>query len=180
MEYTDRELLTWGDEHGRRFQLEVSAVGNRCALRASDDVWHSAQVGGTLGEPPGGRTEGDHQARPAVPREAVGDLDVGERPGMVPARMRLLRRMGFHQDRIYDECFQVVTVYFWRVWRGVRDVVLAYSECECSAYRVWDEDFDASNPFVVEPERRIWGRGGDFLDVTADLLTQPHPAAQES
>jgi hypothetical protein len=58
------------------------------------------------------------------------------------ARMRLLRRAGFQQDCIYDECFATATVYFWRVWRGVRDAVLAYSADECSAYRVWAEDFD--------------------------------------
>ncbi|GDY32381.1 hypothetical protein [Gandjariella thermophila] len=95
----------------------------------------------------------------------------------IVARMRLLRRMGFHQDCIYDECFATVTVYFWRVWRGVRDAVLAYSADECSAYRVWAEDFDERNPFVVDADLRLWGRVGDFLDVTAELLSLAHPRA---
>jgi hypothetical protein len=100
-------------------------------------------------------------------------------PGANPItqRMALLRRMGFRQQKVYDDQYEVATVYFWRVWRGVRDAVLAYSDDECTAYRVWDEDFDDSHPFHVEPDLRIWGACGTFLDVTAELLSLPHPRA---
>ncbi|GGM84415.1 hypothetical protein GCM10012275_63860 [Longimycelium tulufanense] len=98
----------------------------------------------------------------------------------VRIQMDLLRRYGFQFEKIYDDHHQVATVKITRVWRGVRDVVLAYGPDECAAYRVWDRDFNPSNPFVADPDVRLWSSGGHFITVTTALLSQPHPIAGTS
>ncbi|MCO1577930.1 hypothetical protein M8C13_19435 [Crossiella sp. SN42] len=89
--------------------------------------------------------------------------------------MKMLRRKGFRQSVIRDEVASTDAVMFNRVWRGVRETVLAYSESEALAYRVRAEDVDAADPFTVDPDRRMWHRGGEFLEVARQLLALPPP-----
>jgi hypothetical protein len=89
--------------------------------------------------------------------------------------MELLRHKGFQQSILRDELAGADAVMFNRVWRGIRETVLAYSESEALAYRVRDADVDPADPFTIDPDHKLWYRGGGFLDVSNQLLTLPPP-----
>ncbi|MET0236547.1 MAG: hypothetical protein ABW224_18005 [Kibdelosporangium sp.] len=89
--------------------------------------------------------------------------------------MKLLRHKGFQQSIVYDELVSADAVMFNRVWRGIRETVLAYSESEALAYRVRDADVDPADPFTIDPDRKLWYHGGAFLDVSNQLLALPPP-----
>jgi hypothetical protein len=89
--------------------------------------------------------------------------------------MQLLRHKGFQQSVVRDELAGADAVMFNRVWRGIRETVLAYSESEALAYRVREADVDPADPFTVDPDHKIWYRGGEFLDVSNRLLALPLP-----
>ena len=89
--------------------------------------------------------------------------------------MGLLRRRGFGQSMVRDQHTSIEAVMFNRVWRGVRDTVLAYSENEALAYRVRDAEVRPADPFTVDPDRKVWHCGGEFLDVSTQLLNLPPP-----
>jgi hypothetical protein len=89
--------------------------------------------------------------------------------------MKLLHHKGFQQSIVRDELAGADAVMFNRVWRGIRKTVLAYSESEALAYRVHDADVDPADPFTVDPDHKIWYRGGEFLDVSTQLLALPPP-----
>lgn len=89
--------------------------------------------------------------------------------------MKLLRRKGFQQSIVRDELASADAVMFNRVWRGIRETVLAYSASEALAYRVHDADVDPADPFTVDPDHKIWYCGGGFLDVSEQLLALPAP-----
>ncbi|GAA2793554.1 hypothetical protein [Crossiella cryophila] len=101
--------------------------------------------------------------------------DEGTVPKSVAECMKLLRRKGFRQSLVRDEVARTDAVMFNRVWRGVRETVLAYSESEALAYRVRTDDADAADPFTVDPDQRMWHHGGEFLDVARQLLALPPP-----
>jgi hypothetical protein len=89
--------------------------------------------------------------------------------------MGLLRRKGFRQSVVRDQLADIDAVMFNRVWRGVRDTVLAYSETEALAYRIRDADTNPADPFTVDPDRKMWHCGGEFVDVGSQLLALPPP-----
>lgn len=89
--------------------------------------------------------------------------------------MGLLRRQGFGQSLVRDQHTRIDAVMFNRVWRGIRDTVLAYSENEALAYRVRDAEVRPADPFTVDPDRQVWHCGGEFLDVSTQLLNLPPP-----
>jgi hypothetical protein len=89
--------------------------------------------------------------------------------------MKLLRRKGFQQSFVHDELASADAVMFNRVWRGIRETVLAYSESEALAYRARATNVDPADPFTVDPDHKIWYRGGEFLDVSNQLLALPPP-----
>ncbi|MBP2472384.1 hypothetical protein JOF53_001256 [Crossiella equi] len=96
-------------------------------------------------------------------------------PDSVSETMSLLRRKGFRQSVVHDALTSTDAVMFNRTWRGVREIVLAYSESEAMAYRAPVADTDTSDPFTVDPDRRMWHRGGEFLAVATQLLNLPPP-----
>jgi hypothetical protein len=101
---------------------------------------------------------------------------IGSDAGLTVAEcMNLLRHKGFQQSIVRDELAGADAVMFNRVWRGIRDTVLAYSESEALAYRVRETDVDPADPFTVDPDRKIWYRGGEFVDVSNQLLALPPP-----
>jgi hypothetical protein len=65
-----------------------------------------------------------------------------------------------------------------RVWRGLREAVIANAD-GAIAYRIWDSDFDARNPFLTEPDLILWSAVGSFLDTSGQLLAQD-PLPQHS
>jgi hypothetical protein len=88
-----------------------------------------------------------------------------------------LRRSGFGYEKQTDGCTGRTVVVFVRVWRGVRDAVVAMSYDEAIAYRVWDEDFDGGDPTMVEPDIALWVQRGPFVTVAAAVLALSAPAA---
>ena len=87
--------------------------------------------------------------------------------------MKLLLRRGFRRSIVRDRFTCANAVMFRRVWRGTNETVLALSETEALAYRVREGDADPADPFVVDPDLTLWQCGGEFLDVTTQLLELP-------
>jgi hypothetical protein len=89
--------------------------------------------------------------------------------------MKQLRHKGFQQSIVRDELAGADAVMFNRVWCGIRETVLAYSETEALAYRVHDANIDPADPFTIDPDHKIWYCGGEFQDVSDKLLALPPP-----
>lgn len=106
-------------------------------------------------------------------RHDTADDDLGEDPLAVRTRANMLRIRGFRESRVVDPSSGHEAIMWVRVWRGVREAVIASSFAECIAYRVWDADFDHHEPFVVEEDIKLWFAGGPFLDVSARLFALP-------
>jgi hypothetical protein len=115
-------------------------------------------------------------------REAVvADADL-MRPGHdsdreVRQRADELRRRGFQQTRVVDPDTHQAAWMWSRVWKGVRDAVIATHD-GALGYRVWNADFEPHKPFVVEDDITLWRRIGNFVSVSDELLkldglTQP-------
>jgi hypothetical protein len=82
-----------------------------------------------------------------------------------------LRRNGFRYETRTNQGTKRTVLVFTRVWRGQRDVVVDMSDGEeAVAYRVWDADFDAADPTMVEPDIALWRQSGPFVTVAAALL----------
>lgn len=91
-------------------------------------------------------------------------------------RSDLLRCCGFQQSKVVDPDTGRPAWMWARVWRGLRDAVIANSD-GALAYRVWNADFDPSTPFVIENDITLWRAVGSFLEVSGQLLTQAPPRA---
>jgi hypothetical protein len=91
---------------------------------------------------------------------------------MSPALEQLyrLRRLGFRGERLFNEDGHLDAVYYTRDWRGVREVVLVYSEREALAYRTRDV-LDGGNPLYVDGDAVEWRRHGDVVTVVNALLS---------
>jgi hypothetical protein len=98
------------------------------------------------------------------------------RAGRTPATEALvrLRRLRFHVERIFDEFGAHAAVHCVRddVRPGFREVVLAYSERDALAYRVYDP-FDDNDPWTAQPGAVQWKERGDLVTVVHHLLTLP-------
>lgn len=86
-------------------------------------------------------------------------------------RAQRLRQLGFHESTVVDPSTGRPALMWARVWRGVRDAVIASAD-GAVAYRIWDDDFDPHNPFLTEPDLLVWSGVGTFLEVSAKLLAQ--------
>jgi hypothetical protein len=65
--------------------------------------------------------------------------------------------------------------WMWaRVWRGIRDALIATAD-GALAYRVWEIDFDPANPFIVEDDITLWRAIGEFIPLSAELLALDPP-----
>jgi hypothetical protein len=85
-----------------------------------------------------------------------------------------LRRMRFRVDRVFDEFGVLSVVHCVRDGGrpGWREVVLAYSEQDALAYRVYDP-FTDGRPWHAEPDAVTWRKRGDVVTVVHALLTLP-------
>jgi hypothetical protein len=89
------------------------------------------------------------------------------------AALRRLLRNGFRREPILDENGQCEVVYFVRDWRGVREVVLVYSEDEARGYRT-RFIVDPNNPLYVDPDTAEWLIPlDDVVTVVHALLSLP-------
>ncbi|HET9141486.1 hypothetical protein [Actinophytocola sp.] len=93
----------------------------------------------------------------------------------VRRRSERLRRTGFRQTQVIDPSTGRPAWMWARVWRGVRDAVIATAD-GALAYRVWDADFDQHNPFTVEDDITLWRAVGEFLPCSAELLALDPPS----
>lgn len=93
---------------------------------------------------------------------------------LVHQQADLLRRKGFTQTQVIDPSTGRSAWMWVRVWRGVRDTVIATAD-GALAYRVWDADFDPRTPFTVEDDLTLWKGIGEFLTLSAELLELDPP-----
>ncbi len=87
----------------------------------------------------------------------------------------LLRRKGFQQSQVVDPDTGDPALMWVRVWKGIREAVIAANEKSAIGYRVWDHDFDPHKPFLIEPDIVLWQESGSFLDVAEHLLALDPP-----
>ncbi|MET8763078.1 hypothetical protein [Lentzea sp. NPDC004782] len=120
------------------------------------------------------RNADDEQGANDMSCEAVaagGDLMRPGHDGDSDVRQRAaeLRQRGFQQTQVVDPDTHQVAWMWARVWKGVRDAVIATHD-GALGYRVWDADFDPHKPFVVEDDIALWRRVGNFISVSSELL----------
>lgn len=91
------------------------------------------------------------------------------------ARYNLLRHTGFQQTQVIDPTNNEPAWMWVRVWRGIREAVIASSDRSALAYRVRDAGFDPRKPFNVDDENTLWRAVGPFLVISEQLLTLDPP-----
>lgn len=85
------------------------------------------------------------------------------------AALRRLREFGFTGQRVFNADGHLDAVYYTRTYRGLREVVLVYSETEALAYRARDV-LDDTDPLYAPPDTVEWRQHGDVATVVAALL----------
>lgn len=90
-------------------------------------------------------------------------------------QLRRLCRFGFHGERLFNQDGHLELVHYTRHFRGVREVVLVYSERKALAYRTRDM-LDLESPLDAIENAVEWHLHGDVVTVVNALLSLPPPA----
>ncbi|MGH3933626.1 MAG: hypothetical protein ACRDS1_01355 [Pseudonocardiaceae bacterium] len=89
-------------------------------------------------------------------------------------QLRRLCRFGFHGERLFNQHGHLDLVLYTRDFRGVREVVLVYSEHNALAYRTRDT-LDPDSPLHITEHAVEWRLHGDVVTVVNALLSLPPP-----
>lgn len=89
-------------------------------------------------------------------------------------QLRRLCRFGFHGERLFNQDGHLDLVHYTRDFRGVREVVLVYSEDKALAYRTRDM-LDPDSPLHITENAVQWRLHGDVVTVVNALLSLPTP-----
>lgn len=89
-------------------------------------------------------------------------------------QLRRLCRFGFTGERLFNQDNHLELVHYTRHFRGVREVVLVYSERKALAYRTRDR-LDVESPLDVAENAIEWRLHGDVVTVVNALLSLPTP-----
>jgi len=92
-------------------------------------------------------------------------------------QLRRLRRFGFNGERLFNQNGHLDLIHYTRDFRGVREVVLVYSERQALAYRTRDM-LDLDNPLRATDNAVEWRLHGDVVTVINALLSLPIPEPQ--
>ena len=89
-------------------------------------------------------------------------------------QLRRLCRFGFNGERLFNQDGHLDLIHYTRIFQGVREVVLVYSERQALAYRTRDL-LDLDNPLRVTENAVEWRLHGDVVTVVNALLSLPIP-----
>lgn len=87
-------------------------------------------------------------------------------------QLRRLCRVGFHGERLFNQHGDLNLIHYTREFRGLREVVLVYSERTALAYRTRDM-LDPDSPLHVLENAIEWRLHGDVVTVVNALLSLP-------
>lgn len=89
-------------------------------------------------------------------------------------QLRRLCRFGFTGERLFNQDNHLELVHYTRHFRGVREVVLVYSERKALAYRTRDR-LDVESPLDVAENAIEWRLHGDVVTVATRCCRCPRP-----